>query len=173
MAVNRIRKYHLKQLSKKHLPSGEYPGMPAVAKIALVFTEGEDRGAIDAFVTKMKELGKEVSLLSYHPRKRKELEVPPPHLHFCSNEVNWYGKPVAEDVKDFLKPVYDVCIALPYPEGSPLEFILAEVRAAFTIGVSPSQKNPFDLLLRANDRDKLSKTFDEIIYYLNFINQTR
>lgn len=150
----------------------DYPGFDLVKTIAIAFEAGEyDRQILD-FAHKMEQAGKTVHLLGYIPRKRKEITDLPRYNHFTKNELNWYGKPKSEDAKAFLKPHYEVFIALNTKNDSPLEFISAAVTADFSVGLRVPCFTRFDLVLEQKE-EGLQKVFEEIEYYLNFINQKK
>jgi len=167
----RIRNYSLKKLGK---PSGEaapYPGFLSVKRLAIVFEKGPADEAVLAFAEKLKTDGKHVAMLAYIPRKRKEITEYQPYEYFCKDDVNWYGKPNAEVLSNFIKQDFDVLISLNDKDQSPIQFLTVAGKANFTIGLKSSNLKVLDLQVARPDGDDFSPVFKEVDFYLRFINQ--
>ena len=148
----------------------DYPGFDRVKNMAIAFEAGQYDQQILNFAKQMEQSGKQVHLLGYIPKKRKEVTEFPSYNHFTKTELNWYGKPKSEDVKEFLKPHYGVYSSLNTKNDNPLEFVTAGIGADFSVGLRIPCFTRFDLVLEQQDED-LQKVFREIEYYLNFINK--
>lgn len=167
----RIRNYFLKKVGKNSDASSVYPGFASVKKLAIVFEKGGADQAVLDFVKKLKAEGKDVELLAYIPRKRKEITEQQSYEYFCKDEVNWYGKPSAEVLSAFTKQDFDVLISLNDKVESPIQFLTMAGKANFTIGLKSSGLKILDLQVARPDGDDFSPVFKEIDFYLRFINK--
>lgn len=173
MPKNKFREYMLLRSRNSQFRPEEYPGFNAVEKIAIAFESGEANGQILKFAAQLRKMNKEVHLLGYVPKKLKELKEPPVFDFFSLNDLNWYGKPKSDDVTNFLKPHYGVYISLNKRAGSPLEFISAAIGSDFNISLKSADYTRFDLIVGLDKENNYEKLFEEILFYLNFINTTR
>ncbi len=165
-----IRNYKLRKSAVDFHPA-DYPGFKGLKKIAIVWQSGKRDDDLLAFAKMLREHNKEVHLLAYLPVKRKELQTIPPFDHFVKSELNWYGRPRGEVVKNFLARHYGVCLCLGAEEGSPLEFIVRPVTADFKIGNVKNPKLEYDLLIQSGKDKSTEEVLKEVNYYLNFINK--
>lgn len=165
----RIRNYQLTRYRKKQEHPTRYEGFERLGSIALVFESGAHDKLVLEFARGLRNFGKEVKLLGYIPKKRKDLMDIPPFSHFTMDEIGWTGKPSSEDVESFLKARFDAFISLNPEEDHPLEFVETQVNSDFKIGLKISDE--FDLIVGQNDDTPWEELFHEIEYYLKFINQ--
>ncbi|WP_417603753.1 DUF6913 domain-containing protein [Owenweeksia hongkongensis] len=167
----RIRNYSLKKLGKNAGANAAYPGFISVKRFAIVFEKGAaDKDVLD-FAKKLKAEGKDVELLAYIPRKRKEITEQQTYKYFCKDDVNWYGKPSAEVLSTFIKQDFDVLISLNDKDQSPIQFLTIAGKANFTIGLKSSTLKVLDLQVARPDGDDFSPVFKEVDFYLRFINK--
>lgn len=167
----RIRNYQLTRYRKKQEQPNRYDGFDRLNSIALVFESGPQDKLVLEFARSLRSFGKEVKLLGYIPKKRKDLLDIPAFTHFTEDEIGWTGKPNAEDVEKFLKEDYGAFISLNPTEDHPLEFVEIQVKADFKIGIKRSPQ--FELVVGQSDETPWEELFHEIEYYLKFINQKR
>lgn len=167
----RIRNYSLNKLAKGHNSTTPYPGFTAIKRIAIVFERGTADKSVLAFAEKLKAEGKEVELLAYIPKKRKEVADLQPYEYFCKDDTNWYGKPNAEVLSTFTTKDFDVLISLNDKGESPIQFLTMACQANFTIGLKSSVLKVLDLQVARPDGDDFSPVFKEVDFYLRFINK--
>ena len=165
----RIRKYQLTRYRNKQEHPNRYDGFERLSSIALIFESGSQDKLILEFARVLRNFGKQVMLMGYIPKKRKDLMDIPAFSHFTLDEIGWTGKPSSEDVDQFLKQHYGAIISLNSGEDHPLEFVESQVNADFKIGIRKSAL--FDLVVGQNDDTPWEELFHEIEYYLKFINQ--
>jgi hypothetical protein len=168
--MKKIRDYMLQKSRNIAYRPLDYPGFEKLKSMALVFESGKQDETILSFAKQMKAAGKEVELLGYIPRKRKEIQSPPEFNHFTKTEVNWYGKPKSGDVKQFLEGTYQVFITLNEREESPIQFVTVAAKADFVVGLSNGKVARIDLLVGSGENYDYNAVFKEVEYYLKFIN---
>lgn len=165
----RIRKYQLTRYRNKQENPSRYNGFDRLNSIALAFQSGPQDKLVLEFARGLRNFGKEVKLMGYIPKKRKDLMDIPPFSHFTADEIGWTGKPSSGDVETFLKTHYDAFISLNAIDEHPIEFIESQVNADFKIGIRPNEE--FELVVDQNGDTPWEDLFHEIEYYLKFINQ--
>ncbi len=68
------------------------------------------------------------------------------------NDVNWYGLPYDNAIKDFVQNHFDILIDLTQDKRVfAADYILAKADASFRIGVSNGSKNPYDMIVSSPD----------------------
>lgn len=165
----RIRNYQLTRYRNKQEQPNVYDGFERISSIALIFESSDNDKLVLEFARALRNYGKEVKLLGYIPKKRKDLMDIPPFSHFTKDEMGWTGKPSSEEVDTFLKAHYGALISLNPETDHPLEFMTTQIGADLKIGIKQSEE--FDLVVGQNDNTPWEELFHEIEYYLKFINQ--
>lgn len=167
----RLRNYSLKKLEKQFGDNSNYSGFSKIKRIAIVFEQSESaERAVSDFVKKLTSEGKQLNMLTYIPKKRKEILEYKAFDYFCKDDVNWYGKPKPEAVSGFTKEQYDVLITL-NDKTSPVQFITLSTKADFTVGLSSSDLSVLDLQVAKPENGDYASVFKEVDYYLRFINK--
>ncbi len=168
--MKKIRDYMLQKSRNIAYRPADYPGFEKLKSVAIVFESGQQDDTIMAFAKQIKAAGKEVELLGYIPRKRKEIQSPPDFYHFTKDEVSWFGKPKSDDVKQFLNGTYQVFITLNERVESPIQFVTVAAKADFAVGLSNGKVARIDLLVGSGENHDYKAVFKEVEYYLKFIN---
>lgn len=114
----------------------------------------------------------QVEVLVYFPEKeipqqlllRKGINI------FNKNEVNWYGKPQLTYVDHFCKEEYDILIDLSMVEVFPIRWISTLSRSRFKVGSLSYDNNPYELIITVDNNKEISYLSEQIIHYLNLIN---
>lgn len=168
--MKKIRDYMLQKSRNIAYRPVDYPGFEKLKTIAIVFESGKQDDTVKQFARQMEAAGKEVKLLGYIPKKRKEIQTPPDFNHFTKDEVSWFGKPKSEDVKQFLEGTYQVFITLNEREESPIQFVTVAAKADFVVGLSNGKVARIALLVGSGESHDYKTVFKEVEYYLRFIN---
>ncbi len=168
--VQKLRDYFFLRGRNTSFRPADYSGFENWKRMAILFESGNYDEQILDFAKKMKGEGKEVELMGFIPRKRKEVIDVPKFPHFTKTEVKGLGKPKSDDVSAFLKNHFEVFISLNEKRESPLQFIEAATQADFAIGLRKVKYARFDLILESNPNQNIGDIFKEIEYYLKFIN---
>lgn len=115
-----------------------------------------------------------VSIIAYCPLK----EIPEEFMQydsvnlFCRKDLNWFGKPVAPFVDEFMRSNLDILIDLSTEEIFPLKWLVAQSKAKFRVGNLNYPDNPNDLIINVKPNQDLSYLISQIKHYLNLINNS-
>ncbi|MDR1023212.1 MAG: hypothetical protein LBL94_08090 [Prevotellaceae bacterium] len=92
---------------------------------------------------------------------------------FTRQDLNWYGRPVAENVNKFLQKTYDIVIdfcreseGYPYP----LKYIVSTVQASMIIGGVLYPRCPYDLIVDAQQVCDTGGYVEQVRHYISIIN---
>ena len=90
---------------------------------------------------------------------------------FTKKELNWYGRPVSEEVDRFLHRGYDIVIDFcREAEIFPVQYIVSSVQTSMIIGGVLYAHCPYDLIIDAQQRCTLGGYVEQIKHYLSTIN---
>ncbi len=90
---------------------------------------------------------------------------------FCKKDLNWYDRPIVDDVDRFLQQGYDIVIDLcREAEVFPLQYIVSSVQASMVIGGVQYARCPYDLIIDAQKVCTLDGYVEQIKHYLSIIN---
>ncbi|MDR0711970.1 MAG: hypothetical protein LBF67_06470 [Prevotellaceae bacterium] len=92
---------------------------------------------------------------------------------FTKQDVNWYGRPIAENVNKFLQSSYDIVIDLCRDEERypyPLKYIVSTVQASLIIGGVLYPRCPYDLVVDAQQVCDTSGYIEQVKHYVSIIN---
>ncbi len=105
-------------------------------------------------------------------------EVPSYHKHkleydFCSSkDLNWFGKPKSDSVKNFVNEDFDILLDLSDGECIPLNFVLKQSRAKFKVGKYSEERNEvFDMNIDVKKNASLEDFMKQVNWFLNRINK--
>lgn len=127
-------------------------------------TDEDSYKNIFAIFTKLQENDRNVRLIGYVNDK----EVPfycLPQLtcdYFSNAHLNWYGKPVMEQILDFTKIEFDLLIDFNYRYNPAVESIVSMTRAKFVVGQTKECQHLYDLFIDSKNKDY--RKFLEAIY---------
>ena len=90
---------------------------------------------------------------------------------FTKNELNWYGRPVSDDVDRFLHRGYDIVIDFcREAEIFPVQYVVSSVQTSMIIGGVQYARCPYDLIIDAQQQCTLRGYVEQIKHYLSIIN---
>ena len=115
---------------------------------------------------------KDVEILVYHPGKEtpQQLLLRKGITIFNRNEINWYGKPTNAFAEKFCRIEYDILIDLSLSEIFSIRWISTLSRANFKVGSLNYEGNPFELIINVDSRKEIAYLSEQIIHYLNLLN---
>ncbi|MBL7925134.1 MAG: hypothetical protein JNL88_13110 [Bacteroidia bacterium] len=112
---------------------------------------------------------KEVLALGYYDQK----ELPPMRFaklgldFFTRKDLNWYFKPIAPVVKNFVQKDFDILIDLHMGNSIPFRYIVASSHASFKIGKYDRLATPFyDFMLSISDNMTFPQFIEQVNHYL-------
>ena len=87
-------------------------------------------------------------------------------------DLNWYGKPVNQYVKNFFRENFDIFLNISMEDYYPLIYISALSNATFKVGkFNEKYTNYYDLMIKAEPGISQQEYIETMIHYINVINQ--
>jgi len=109
-----------------------------------------------------------------HVRSSRELEM----LTTVTNSgflhkrnVSWFGRPKSNQIIQFTQEQFDILIDLSIFKTIALQYILVHSSAAFKVGWQGSELNYYDLNIDVSEKPQCQYLLEQIIYYLENINE--
>ena len=90
--------------------------------------------------------------------------------YFDRKDLNWYGAPGNDYIKEFINKEFDIIIDLTLEDVYVLQYIVALSKSKLKVGrFSKSMQKYYDLMIK-NDQKALSDEYiDQILHYLNIL----
>lgn len=134
-----------KKTEKKLREAGRHkvPGFDHAQKVGVLFTLSTKKHYDETkeFVRILKDCGKQVKTLAFKPKNSENFELF--FDFFTEKDFNFWGKPVSENVVDFLDNPFDYLFCLDDQLHEFTAFMLAHSKAKSRIGIYDSQNDPF------------------------------
>ncbi len=126
------------------------------------------------FINNLKSRVPEVYSIGYYSKKINENHINNEFLLFYNKDLNWYGKPKSPQIDKFTNNKFDILIDLKLLDSIPLKFLLVESNSSFKVG-RKSEKFPdfYDLMLSLDEKAGLDYFSEQVIVYLNMINNKK
>ncbi|MDR1415907.1 MAG: hypothetical protein LBJ57_00645 [Prevotellaceae bacterium] len=175
---NWFRKYAIVSRKKRLVRSKRFHSFDTAKTVGIVFKVEEGVVPPEVFLMRKFLLNKKVkcTAIGYCDSKAlpEELAKSKSSLElFTRQDLNWYGRPVAENVNRFLQGTYDIIIdfcreAEGYPY--PLKYIVSTVQASMIIGGVLYPRCPYDLIVDAQQVCDTSGYVEQVRHYISIIN---
>ncbi|NOY36678.1 MAG: hypothetical protein GXO83_03795 [Chlorobi bacterium] len=167
LAIRRNRRLYRRTRKVYNLKSAQ--------SIGIVFdaTRQEDFDAVLAMYQRIASPEKTVQVVGYIHGK----EIPASYLFkkdfflFHRKMLNWYRKPVDEDVARFIRTPFHILIDLSLQDRFCLRFIIGSCPASFKVGRYLHGKNDYDLMISLEESDDLPFFISQVEHYLETINR--
>ena len=146
--------------------------------VGLIYDSGDEKifNAIKNYYRLLKQEGvKNIEVLGYVDEKQLPVFLTPERDfdYFSIKEVNWYGKPISQNVLTFANKNFDILIDLSLKENLPLQFILAMSQAHLKVGASGlNRNNLLDLIINLKEDQGINYLIKNVSVYLNMLNKT-
>jgi len=85
--------------------------------------------------------------------------------------VRWFGRPTAHSVMQFVQEPFDIMIDLSIAKTISLLYMLVHSNATFKVGWQGIEPNYYDLNIDVTERPECKYLLEQIIYYLENINE--
>ncbi len=84
------------------------------------------------------------------------------------NEINWQGRIVSKEVKNFISKPFDLLIDYTRADSLRRQLVVAQIKAKLKVGCSAKKKKFYDLLISVNPKE--IKLFNkELVRYLKIL----
>lgn len=136
-------------------------------------TNEEDFVAIQGFLRELSGNNKQVTGLGFIEAH----DIPVFYLlkkgitFFCLKDLNWYYKPQADFVIDFINREFDLLINLSLDNYFPVEYVYALSRARFKAGKLTKGYNYDDLTIDVKESRDIKYLIQQFSHYLSIINK--
>ncbi len=87
-------------------------------------------------------------------------------------DLNWFGKPVNQYVKNFFNENFDIFLNISLEDYFPLYYISALSNATFKVGKYHQQyADCFDMMIKTDENTTQQELIDNMLQYIRMINQ--
>lgn len=87
-------------------------------------------------------------------------------------DLNWYGKPVNQYVKNFFHEKFDIFLNISLDDYFPLHYIAALSTATFKVGkLNEDATAYYDLMIKTEENSTQQEFINNMLQYINMINQ--
>ena len=165
-----------KKLVQNHSLNRSSVEFSTAKSIGILFdaTDAASRNKVLDYVQKLINKGKQVNLLSFVKKKKKDLNFP--FKFFTLQDVSWKMIPENNAINQFISKRFDILISLYLPTqkeklvNKPLEYISALSKANFRVGPFCGNTNSFDLIIDTPKNVDLEYLIKQIEFFLYRIN---
>jgi hypothetical protein len=149
---------------------------PQIKTVGIIFDAAspEDFELVKRYVLYLREHRKKVKVLGYYPSKRipemtySKLE----YDFFSAKEINWFGKPTAMVVQNFINEEYDVLLDLNINDHFPLKYITALSKASFKVGkYNEKDIEIYDMMIDSDNTKTLKYFLRQVDLYITMLNK--
>ncbi|MDR2358793.1 MAG: hypothetical protein LBD87_03185 [Prevotellaceae bacterium] len=85
---------------------------------------------------------------------------------FHKEQLNWFGKPVAGEVDNFIQSPFDILIDFSYPPCYPMQYIATLSHAQMRVGKIAYPDNPYEFILTIPEQDNNKFFIEQLKHYL-------
>ena len=143
--------------------------------VGILWNPADERG-IEAYESLHKTLQlkgiKSKGVAHVHSGRELELLKTITHSGFLHNRnIRWFGKPMTDSGLNFIQEPFDILIDLSIVKTIALQYIVVHSQATFKVGWQGIEPNYYDLNIEVNERPQCLYLLEQIIYYLENINE--
>jgi hypothetical protein len=170
-----IIKGKLKRYYKNYSREKCFLNLKDIRTVLILFNTSDFEEA-DAFVRKLKKLGKKVTVYAYKGKKDERDYSKTLYRIVTAKEAgNLFDNKMNEIVKELNKQNFDAVIDLTIRRNIPLEYLLAHSNAYIKAGLKKNDFPQYDLSITTlpnteSDKAKVKELGKQIVYYLHTIN---
>ena len=133
---------------------------------------GKDALVINQFLKRLREEGKNVKALTYLPQERSN-PFDFKFDFFTGKDLTVLGQFKTEVVDRFVSTEFDYLYCLNESAFLPFDFILAQSKARFRVGIyKPEQPGLFELMINPIEGQDLEKIVEEMLVYTRRISES-
>ncbi len=142
------------------------------AKTIGILIEAGDRENLvfaDKYRDRLRKMTKQVKILAYFNDKANHDNLTV--SYFTDKDMNWYGIPNSEQVRDFIERPFDILISLHLTPSRPLEYISTISSAKMRVGLHASDKEYcYDFMIdpsAVSNHKQFVKQFEDYFKIIN------
>jgi len=171
----KIGYFNIARIRRKQRRKRQVFNLKTGRTIGIVFdaTDPKDFDTILEFHMDLLKRGRKVTVLGFVNAK----EIPPHYLFrkdfifFSKKMLNWYGRPLEEDVIKFIKYPFDILIDLSLKDHFVFDYIRGTSPARFKVSRYREGDNYADMMLSLEENDTLEYFIEVVTNYLEMINR--
>ena len=171
---NVVLRRDLKRLSRKRF----IHNLNSAEKVGVVFSplNKEELKIIKGFLSFLSNLEIKVFPLAFIDTKKNDIEmVMERNINFVQRkDFNWFHKPLAKVLKDFMNEDFDILINLCMKNTLPVNFIVSQSKAKLKAGKYFENAETFcDLMIDIKNSTDISYLIEQTSHYLSVINNSK
>ena len=85
--------------------------------------------------------------------------------------VRWFGRPISNSILGFIHEPFDILIDITISKTIALQYILVHSNAIFKVGYEGLETNYYDLNIDVSENPQTTYLLEQIVYYLENINE--
>ena len=164
----------LKKGRKRNKRRRELKNLEDIKNVGILFERDSDHTAsnMQKLAQFLHDQGAKVHVLAFVNIKKPTSEfVQKKSLDlFYRKDLNWYGKPVSDEVKSFINQPFDLLVKADFSNAFPLSWICTVSRTTLVAGPNDELKNVYDFIIETQQKDQ-NQYHQQLIHYLSVINQ--
>lgn len=177
--IEKIKQYYRKSCLKNvQAASNRFVKCTSLSKaryIGILYQIEEEASYIllSSYVDSLLAEGKVLRIVGYHNHKYVPHYCIPKLKYdfFCQKEQNWFGKPNAAFVEEFVNEPFDLLLDLSLNSLFPLQYLLAKSKATFKVGRQKENNTKLlDMMLKLDDDKSVKDLMAYINEYTNILN---
>lgn len=165
----------LKRLAKSVDRNVHSVHLYSAKKVAVIFQPAgqEEFEKVQQFIKSLKDKGIYITAVGFI----REKKIPNIFLlrkgydFFCYDDLNWYCKPTAPFIENFINEKFDILIDLSLERNLPVDYLIYLSKAGFKAGKHFGNGEPFDLTIDVSKNNNISYLVEQLQYYLSLINK--
>ncbi len=170
--IEQLKKYYRKRSLKTVFQTTQreikFCSLENSKYVGILYQIGDESTYIwlSKFVNLLLSEGKTLRIVGYHNNKYVPYFCLPQLKYdfFCNKDTNWFGKPMANFVQEFVDEPFDILLDLTLEDVFPLTYFTAASKSKFKIGRAlPSKNNYLDLMIETEQEHAVS----DLIYFIN------
>ncbi len=171
-AASVILRYNIRKVNRRK----QFMNLSDVRTVGVLFSPSENNGfgPVHEFIRQLSREGKQVYAIGYIDKNA----VPDNFLlrqgynFLCRHDLNWFFRPEADFVNDFIERELDLLVNLSFEDYLPLDYIHSLSRARFKTGRFRVDDNETtDLAIDVRNKRDTKYLIEQIIHYLQIINR--
>jgi hypothetical protein len=170
---------NIKDLIKKSRQAGQKrmaKNFNIIRSVLITWDSTQPKSEIEELKTfghELRQSGKEITFLAYHPIKKFGPDMQPNELYrlCCKSDFSFLNAPKSPELKSLLAKPFDLFINGCLPDSKIMKTIAAYTQSLFRIGPyqDPSDTNFYELMILPNGADLCENYLIEIGKYLKKI----
>ena len=143
--------------------------------VGILWNPGDER-SIEAYESLCKELHargiKSKGVAHVHSSRELEMLTTITNSGFLhKRNVRWFGRPISNSILAFIQQPFDILIDLSISKTTALLYILVHSNSTFKVGYQGVENNYYDLNIDISENQQSTYLLEQIIYYLENINE--